>query len=161
MSKQFKQLKDFEYYLWTTEDGKCFAKIKATDEESEVDRKTFRYLRAVEKNMRRRIEKEMDKSSPTILSLDYLAYEEMEKGSWLADKTDYENLITTELMEEKFFELLTDKQREVYNHCIKNGNTAASFAKSQGITEKAVRDRILTIKNKFKKFLDDTSVLKK
>ena len=44
---------EFDYDLWTTEDGKCMVRVKRTGEVSEVDRKVMRILRAEEKRIRR------------------------------------------------------------------------------------------------------------
>ena len=41
---------EFDYDLWTTEDGKCMVRVKITGEVTEVDRKVMRILRAEEKN---------------------------------------------------------------------------------------------------------------
>ena len=44
---------EFDYDLWTTEDGKCMVRIKRTGEQCEVSRGTFRILRNDEKKLRR------------------------------------------------------------------------------------------------------------
>ena len=44
---------EFDYDLWTTEDGKCMVRVKSTGEVTEVDRKVMRILRAEEKRLRR------------------------------------------------------------------------------------------------------------
>ncbi len=48
-----KKLNDFEYDLWTTEDGRRMVRVRATREECQVDQETFRLLRAEEKRLRR------------------------------------------------------------------------------------------------------------
>ena len=45
--------KEFDYDLWTTEDGKCMVRIKATGEAVEVDRTVMQVLRSEEKRLRR------------------------------------------------------------------------------------------------------------
>lgn len=50
---KMKKLINFEYDLWTTEDGRCMVRVRRTGEECEVDRETFRLLRAEEKRLRR------------------------------------------------------------------------------------------------------------
>ena len=47
---------EFDYDLWTTEDGKCMVRVKITGEVTEVDRKVMRILRAEEKRIRRSYE---------------------------------------------------------------------------------------------------------
>ena len=44
---------EFDYDLWTTEDGKCMVRVKATGETVEVDRGVMKALRAEEKRLRR------------------------------------------------------------------------------------------------------------
>lgn len=69
---------EFDYDLWTTEDGKCMVRVKSTGEVTEVDRKVMRILRAEEKRIRRSYgsdntsedEDGAEKISDTVLSLD-------------------------------------------------------------------------------------------
>lgn len=44
---------EFDYDLWTTEDGKCMVRVKITGEITEVDREVMKALRAEEKRIRR------------------------------------------------------------------------------------------------------------
>ena len=44
---------EFDYDLWTTEEGKCMVRIKLTGEVCEVSRETMRVLRNEEKKLRR------------------------------------------------------------------------------------------------------------
>ena len=44
---------EFDYDLWTTEDGKCMVRVKITGEVTEVDREVMKILRLEEKQMRR------------------------------------------------------------------------------------------------------------
>ena len=64
---------EFDYDLWTTEDGKCMVRIKATGEVTEVERTVMQVLRSEEKRFRRAmsLDQEADRdgiSKPTILS---------------------------------------------------------------------------------------------
>ena len=43
---------EFDYDLWTTEDGKCMVRVKATGETTEVDREVMKMLRNEEKKLR-------------------------------------------------------------------------------------------------------------
>lgn len=56
MAKTFPPLKQFEYDLWIHTDGRCFARVKATGDSCEIDRTTLRYLRSLEKKLRREFE---------------------------------------------------------------------------------------------------------
>ena len=44
---------EFDYDLWTTEDGKCMVRVKNTGEVTEVDREVMKILRTEEKRLRR------------------------------------------------------------------------------------------------------------
>ena len=68
---------EFDYDLWTTEDGRCMVRVKATGEITEVERSVMQALRSEEKRLRRAISPEQGEhrdgmSKPTILSLDVL-----------------------------------------------------------------------------------------
>lgn len=68
---------EFDYDLWTTEEGKCMVRIKATGEITEVERSVMQVLRSEEKRLRRTISPEQGpsregKTAPTVLSLDML-----------------------------------------------------------------------------------------
>ena len=65
---------EFDYDLWTTEEGKCMVRIKATGEITEVERSVMQVLRSEEKRLRRTISPEQGpsregKTAPTVLSL--------------------------------------------------------------------------------------------
>lgn len=83
---------EFDYDLWTTEDGRCMVRVKATGEITEVERSVMQALRSEEKRLRRAISPEQGEhrdgmSKPTILSLDVLP-EDVGDSSWLADTVD-------------------------------------------------------------------------
>ena len=64
---------EFDYDLWTTEDGKCMVRVKSTGEVTEVDRKVMKMLRAEEKRIRRSMpasKDDGDDETTTLLSLD-------------------------------------------------------------------------------------------
>ena len=66
---------EFDYDLWTTEDGKCMVRIKSTGEVTEVDREVMKALRAEEKWMRRKMTGApvpgAEEATATVLSLDF------------------------------------------------------------------------------------------
>ena len=99
---------EFDYDLWTTEDGKCMVRIKATGEVTEVERTVMQVLRSEEKRFRRAmsLDQEADRdgiSKPTILSLDVLP-EDVTDSNWLADTVDYTEEISTKLLEQRLRE---------------------------------------------------------
>ncbi len=59
---------DFDYDLWTTEDGKYMVRLKRTGEVTEVSHETMKYLRAEEKRVRRSMQ------SPKIIVYEEVAW---------------------------------------------------------------------------------------
>lgn len=161
--------KNFEYDLWTSSDGKHFSRLKRTGEVCEVNLETFRFLRKLEKELRRELQgteititsgrdNAKKKLTVTMLSLDYVTEGEELETSLLADKTDYENIVVTELMEQEFFKLLTNLQLSTYRHCIIDGMTYVEYAKLVGVHEATVRSAIKLIRKKAKKFFKHTTI---
>ena len=84
---------EFDYDLWTTEDGKCMVRVKATGEVTEVEQKIMKVLRAEEKRIRRSYQDVDDSEKAlsgnnTVLSLDSLPDDEVKTAAWLADPQD-------------------------------------------------------------------------
>ena len=84
--------KEFDYDLWTTEDGKYMVRIKATGETTEVDHEVMKALRSEEKKLRRSYdagtssesEEREEKQSSPILSLDMVTEEDVKSSDgWL------------------------------------------------------------------------------
>lgn len=76
---------EFDYDLWTTEDGKCMVRIKATGEVTEVERTVMQVLRSEEKRFRRAmsLDQEADRdgiSKPTILKRKNTAAREISRS---------------------------------------------------------------------------------
>ena len=111
---------EFDYDLWTTEDGKCMVRVKRTGEVSEVDRKVMRILRAEEKRIRRSYgsdntsedEDGAEKISDTVLSLDAMPEDDVKSAAWLADSRDCMEELITALKEKELLSILTEKQSE-------------------------------------------------
>ena len=86
---------EFDYDLWTTEDGKCMVRVKITGEVTEVDRKVMRILRAEEKRLRRSkqgvpisgAEGKTAEERASVLSLSYVSYEGCEDSQLFWKKT--------------------------------------------------------------------------
>ena len=84
---------EFDYDLWTTEDGKCMVRVKITGEVTEVDREVMKILRAEEKMLRRSYgsdgasedEDGEEKTSGAVLSLDAMPEDDVKTAAWLAD----------------------------------------------------------------------------
>ena len=99
---------EFDYDLWTTEDGKCMVRVKCTGEQCEVNRETFRSLRLEEKRVRRSYTKpalsdeaDENESGASVLSLDVMP-DDVETPSWLIDPYDSISEVELKMLEEDF-----------------------------------------------------------
>lgn len=151
---------EFDYDLWTTEDGKCMVRVKSTGEVTEVDREVLRTLRGEEKRLRRSKHgvpvysstgDDMDAES-TILSLSFVSAGDDMEPAWLEDPVRFEEQIATDMMEQDFIKILTDKQLDVYKECLIGGMSLRAFARLRGIDIRAVHDTKTVIQKKFEKF---------
>lgn len=145
---------EFDYDLWTTEEGKCMVRIKATGEITEVERSVMQVLRSEEKRLRRILSSEQDQSRegktvPTVLSLDLLP-ENMADSTWLADTRDYTEEITTKMLERILRESLTPTQYGIYKACILNGISYKAYADQMGVSYQSVQNAIRLIQKKAK-----------
>lgn len=145
--------KQFDYDLWTTEENgnkKYWVRVKSTGEVSEVDIETMRFLRCEEKALRRELEN-LSQNSP--LSLDYIKDDETNNG-WMADEKDVVNELLFGLEEKAFMETLTEKQKDVFLNCMKNGVNAVQYANAIGVHFTTVYESINAIRKKYKKFFE-------
>ena len=106
---------EFDYDLWTTEDGKCMVRVKCTGEQCEVNRETFRSLRLEEKRVRRSYAKsetfdedDGHKAGDSVLSLDVMP-DGVETPSWLLDPHDCISEVEWKILEEGFLKILTTR----------------------------------------------------
>ena len=141
---------EFDYDLWTTEEGKCMVRIKATGEITEVERSVMQVLRSEEKRLRRTISPEQGpsregKTAPTVLSLDMLP-EDVADSSWLADTEE----ISTKLLERSLRESLTPTQYGIYQACILNGISYKAYADRMDVSYQSVQNAIRLIQKKAK-----------
>ena len=150
---------EFDYDLWTTEDGKCMVRVKKTGEVSEVNREVMRVLRAEEKRIRRSYgsdstsedEDSAEKSSDSVLSLDAMPEDEVKSAAWLADSRDCMEELVTALKEKELFSILTEKQRKLYLAMTREGITLREFARRKGIGIRAAFDLKAAVQKKFQK----------
>lgn len=159
-----KKLIDFEYDLWTTEDGRCMVRVRLTREECEVDRETFRLLRAEEKRLRRERTPEKgkvtDKKQEVLpnqvnqsLSLQTICSSEDEDGEfWLTDPESMEDIVTTKLLEEAFLATLTPHQADVYHYCLTGRMGKSEYAALCGVSPASISKTIRRIQTSAKKF---------
>ena len=151
---------EFDYDLWTTEDGKCMARVKKTGEVSEVNRDVMRVLRAEEKRIRRSYgfgntsedEDGAEKISDTVLSLDAMPEDDVKSAAWLADSSDFIKEAELKMLERELMQTLTLLQLDVYKACIMDGQTPTAYAKEHNMKRQSVNDVITLIRKKAKKY---------
>lgn len=161
---EMKKLIDFEYDLWTTEDGRCMVRVRLTREECEVDRETFRLLRAEEKRLRRELSlpADVDDLSPQAavaqsikhpLPLDVVDIDkDSERTSWYFDPHDIETGMVSALAEKAFLDTLTPRQAEVYQYCISGRYKKSEYAKLRGLSPSRVSRTLQQIRVAAKNF---------
>lgn len=154
---------EFDYDLWTTEDGKCMVRVKRTREVSEVDRGVFRLLRLEEKRIRREIQgvpiPACKDTCASILSLDYISSPDSEllESGWLEAPDRAEDDVIFRIEEDTFEKGLSAVQLEVYTLCIKGGASYKEYAKMRSISPASVSCTLKQIRKKAKKFFYETA----
>ncbi|CAK7024427.1 MAG: hypothetical protein EUB_02273 [Eubacterium sp.] len=147
---------DFDYDLWTTEDGKCMVRVKSTGEVTEVSRDVMKALRAEEKRLRRSFtgenEDDEESVSTTVLSLDTVPDEEISSSAWLSDGGDFVREIVLADMEREFRATLTKIQCEVYETVLIGGMKPYDFSKRKRVSASSITQHIHAIQKKAKKF---------
>ena len=136
---------EFDYDLWTTEDGKCMVRVKLTGEVTEVDREVMKSLRAEEKKLRRSYgtvgtsddENGEEKSSDTVLSLDALPEDDVKSSAWLADPANNIEMALTEMCIEDFRKSLSSIQLEIFD-VVMLGGVGDSIKRSSDLPMKTV-----------------------
>lgn len=139
---------EFDYDLWTTEDGKCMVRVKITGEVTEVDRKVMRILRAEEKRLRRSkqgvpisgTEGKTAEERASVLSLSYVSYEGCEdlEPYWLIDSSSMEESVMFWMSEKEFRATLTPKQLDIYLNCIIGGQSKIDYAAANNMQRQSV-----------------------
>lgn len=151
---------EFDYDLWTTEDGKCMVRVKKTGEVSEVNRDVMRVLRAEEKRIRRSYgfgntsedEDSAEKIPDTVLSLDAMPEDDVKSAAWLVDSSDFIKEAELKMLEMELMQTLTLLQLDVYKACIMDGQTPTAYAKEHNMKRQSVNDVITLIRKKAKKY---------
>ena len=147
---------EFDYDLWTTEDGKCMVRIKLTGEVTEVARDVMKILRAEEKKLRRSFTGEASEDgedgNETVLSLDALPDDDVKSAAWLTDPHDFVKEVAFEQIEAEFIKGLTLREKEVYLFCIRDGYTQQEYAEFSGLSVSRVCKLMTAIRKKAKNF---------
>ena len=154
---------EFDYDLWTTEEGKCMVRVKLTSEVCEVSRETMRVLRNEEKKLRRSKTGvpiagcEDENETATLLSLDFVSVQDAEEMSpaWLEDPNDLEETVLTSVMEQEFRLLLSERQLEVYRYCLLGGMSMTDYSKARGIDVSTVFEAKRDVQKKAKIFFKE------
>lgn len=144
---------EFDYDLWTTEDGKCMVRIKLTGEVTEVARDVMKLLRAEEKKMRRSFAGDATENGKTILSLDELP-EDVKSPAWLVDPQDLMDEVAMKFLEVEFRKSLTDRQLDVYEECLLGGMSFREYARKNKINIRSVFDAKAAVQKKFEKIFE-------
>ena len=137
---------EFDYDLWTTEDGKCMVRVKRTGEQCEVSRETFRVLRTEEKSFRREL------SEPTqVFSYDSMPEGTGEESADLVDPTDELELIINRITIEQIKLRLTPNQKKVFDEIMVKGKGIREYARENELSHTSVNDTVARIRKKFRK----------
>ena len=141
---------EFDYDLWTGENGERMVRVKRTGEVCEVDADTFRLLRAEEKRLRRSMQgvpvpgggKE---ETAVMLSLDFVSVEDGGEGlapAWL-EAPDMLRSVEHELRS-----MLTSAQLEIYKACLLGGISYKDYADRKGVSYQSVQQAVILIRKK-------------
>jgi hypothetical protein len=145
---------EFDYDLWTTEEGKCMARIKLTGEITEVDREVMKVLRAEEKKLRRSYTNNTsgdgNETSGITLSLDVVSSEGIEEASWMEDKTNSISFVFTKICVDEICLTLSPFQRDVFDTVMMGGVGIREYARKRNLHHKTVEESISAIRKKFK-----------
>ena len=152
---------EFDYDLWTTEDGKCMVRVKATGETTEVDREVMKMLRNEEKKLRRSYDPsgssasgdEEETQPSTILSLDAVPEDDVKSSGWLADKEDFTDGVLTKLVIQDFRATLNSIHLAIFDQCLLGDKTIRAFAEEYGLRKSTVWDIANALRKNFKNFL--------
>lgn len=162
--RKMKKLNDFEYDLWTTEDGRCMVRVRLTREECEVDRETFRLLRVEEKRLRRGLSlpADVEALSPQAAMTQNIKHplplddddfdEDSERASWYWDPHDVERESIYRMAEKTLLDALTPVQVKIYYLIFANSLSYRECARICGVSYQAVQKSVRQIREKAKKF---------
>lgn len=159
--KTMKTPVEFDYDLWTGEDGRRMVRVKHTGEECEVDVDTFRLLRAEEKRLRRSMQgvpvpgggKE---ETSAMLSLDIVSVEDGGENltpGWLEAPDNTENTVMLRLTLRELRGVLTPVQLDIYKMCLLGGVSYKDYANRKGVSYQSVQQAVILIRKKAAKIL--------
>ena len=145
---------EFDYDLWTTEDGKCMVRVKNTGEVTEVDREVMKALRTEEKRIRRALRsnegtvKDGIAHQTRTFSLSAVSENEMEKSDWLVDPTsDFAN-VEARLFVKSAMEMLSPLEQKIFSSCLLGEMPIRQFAERNGMRKSTAWDMANSIRKK-------------
>lgn len=141
---------EFDYDLWTTEEDSVkhyWTRIKATGEVSEVSHEVMKYLRSLEAQIHRKLEAERERGGSD-LSLDAVPTGGSD-SAWATDPKNMEEDVISCLVTEEFRDILTDKQRSLFDVRYAGDLNCSKFAKSHGLNHKTVLESVGAIQKKY------------
>lgn len=151
---------EFDYDLWTTEDGKCMVRVKITGEVTEVDREVMKALRAEEKRIRRALRsnegtvKDGIAHQTRTFSLSAVSENELEKSDWLVDPTsDFAN-VEARLFVKSAMEMLSPLEQEIFSSCLLGEMPIRQFAERNGMRNRLHGTWQTPSEKNFKKFFE-------
>lgn len=148
--------KDFDYDLWTTKENLCMVRVKATGEECEVNRETFRLLRAEEEKLKkgRKSNKTLfvEESDKTMLSIDIAPENDGNISAWTVDPDDFTEEVITSVTLQTFRQHLTKRQLDVLDQCLLGESNLREYAMAEGLNYRTVWDIREAIRKKFANF---------
>ncbi len=138
--------KDFEYFMWS-ENGKFFVRIKDTEEVVEVNDDVKKYLRKLERDIRREEDKEREFTVTSELDLDILManFKYRNPETYVLRKLDWEDVISK----------LTDKQYAVFLECFILGLTYKEHGKNVNRTASTICEHAQEVRKKINEILFD------
>lgn len=150
---------EFDYDLWTTEDGRCMVRLKCTGDVTEVSRDVMKALRTEEKRLRRSAAGTpasclRDGVQHTVLSLDFVSTSDSKAmgSAWLKDPEDFTEKIITNILAEDFLRILTPREADVYRHCMRDGKSQQEYAFDSGLSISRVCKIVASIRKKAENF---------
>lgn len=142
---------DPDYLFKATEENgekRYWAVIKATGETVEISRAVIRYFWSFDRKEFRDSEEEPP------LSLDTTRSDEWD--SWLDDHNVGLSKIETFSEAKDFRDLLTEKQREIFDYCIIGSHSFREYARMKGLNHKTVLEMAGSIQERAEKYFFDT-----
>lgn len=153
--------RNFEYDLWTTEEGRYFMRVKETGEVCEINGDTMRLLRREARRISREVQgfptygvengKVIVVERWSMLSLDDKTDDKTRSSGWDVSLCDVEGECVCRSQEIRLRESFTPRELDVYKKCLLGGMTRQEYAQRYCVSEGLICQVIQSIRKKFKK----------